>query len=44
MVTRSRALLDNLEEDSSESEDKEGNYLVVSEEMVEPTSFNKSIF
>jgi hypothetical protein len=44
MVTRSRALLDNIEEDSSESEDEEGNYLVVSEEMVEPTSFSEAYF
>jgi Reverse transcriptase (RNA-dependent DNA polymerase) len=44
MVTRSRALLDIIEEDSSESEDEEGNYLVVSEEMVEPTSFHEAYF
>jgi hypothetical protein len=28
-----------LEEDSSDSEDEKGNYLVVSKEMVEPASF-----
>ena len=31
MITRSRALLDYLEEDSSNSEDKEGNHLLISE-------------
>jgi hypothetical protein len=39
MTSRSRAFLDNLEEISSDSEDEEGNYLVVSKEMVESTSF-----
>ena len=34
MITRSRALLDYLEEDSSNSEDKEGNHLVISEKGV----------
>jgi hypothetical protein len=42
MITRSKALLDNLEEASSDSVDEEGNYLAVSEEMVEPTSFHES--
>jgi len=30
--------MDNLEEESTDSEDEEGNYLVVSEEMAEPTT------
>jgi hypothetical protein len=39
MITRSKALLDNLEEVSSDSEDEEGNFMTVSKEMVEPISF-----
>jgi Reverse transcriptase (RNA-dependent DNA polymerase) len=42
MITRSKALLDNLEEESSDSEDEEGNFMTVSEEMVEPTSFHEA--
>ena len=44
MITRSKALLDNLEEETSDSEDEEGNYMVVSEEMAEPTTFNEAFF
>jgi hypothetical protein len=39
MITKSRALLDNLQEDSSNSQDEEGNHLVVSKEMAGPTSY-----
>ena len=35
-------MLDNLEEDSSDSVDEEGNYLVVNEEMIVPSSFNET--
>ena len=44
MITRSKALLDNLEEETSDSEDEEGNCMVVSEEMAEPTTFNEAFF
>jgi hypothetical protein len=42
MITSSKALLDNQDEESSNFEDEEGNYMAVSKEMVEPTSFNEA--
>ena len=47
ILTRSKALIDNLEDHSSsseESEGEEGNFLTVSEEIGDPQSFNDAFY
>ena len=44
IITRSKALMDNLEEESSDSESEEGVFVVLNNEISDPTSFKEAYY